>query len=192
MKIRLLSGVKVDSLESLSRAIDEIHRVYNVPHVVITSVTFGSGEKKMKCAGSTKTSTGAARKFVIDVPIIEGFFSGTGDMFAALTLARFREEADRAGLLETDSWLSPDEIKPLDLPLARAIERVLGSMGLVLLKTKEARDEKLGLLRSLVADEELDDRARHVRLTKASELRLVQSQKELLNSEVICRATELE
>jgi len=42
----LLSGIKVDSLQSLSRAIEEFHRVYNVPHVIITSVTFGSSEKK--------------------------------------------------------------------------------------------------------------------------------------------------
>jgi len=113
-------------------------------------------------------------------------------MFAALSLARFREEADKAGLLETDSWLSPDEVKPVDLPLAKAIEKVLGSMGLVLLKTKEARDKKLRHLRSLAADEGLDERARHVRITKASELRLVQSQKELLNPGAVFRAVELE
>lgn len=146
----------------------------------------------MKCAGSTKTSTGVPRKFVIDVSIIDGFFSGTGDMFAALTLARFREEAEEAGLLETGSWLSPDEVEPLDLPLAKAIGKVLGTMGLVLLKTKEARDRKLGLLRSSVADEELDERARHVRITKASELRLVQSQKELVDPGVVCQAAVLE
>lgn len=182
----------MDSVESLSHAIEEIHRVYKVPHIIITSVTFGGGDKRMKCAGSTKTSTGASRKFIIDVPIIDGFFVGTGDLFAALTLARFRDEASKAGLLETVSWLSPDEVGPLDLPLAKTAEKVLGSMGLVLLKTKEARDGKLGLLRGLVADEELDERARHIRVMKASELRLVQSQKELLDPEVNFRVTKLE
>lgn len=182
----------MDSVESLSQAIEEIHRVYKVPHIIITSVAFGDGDKKMKCAGSTNTSTGASRKFIIDVPIIDGFFSGTGDLFAALTLARFRDEAGRSGLLETVSWLSPDEVGPLDLPLAKAVEKVLGSMGLVLLKTKKARDGELSLLRSLVPDEGLDDRARHIRLTKASELRLIQSQKELLDPGVIVRATKFE
>lgn len=182
----------MDSVESLSRVIEEIHSVYKVPHIIITSVTFGDGDKKMKCAGSTKMSTGASRKFITDVPIIDGFFSGTGDLFAALTLARFRDEADKAGLLGTASWLSPDEVGPLDLPLAKAVEMVLGSMGLVLLKTKEVRDGRLSLLRSSVRDEELDERARLVRLTKASELRLVQSQKELLDPGVIVRVAKLE
>lgn len=192
LRKRLLSGVKVDSLESLSEALEEVHRTYKVPHVIITSVAFGNGDKEMKCAGSTRTSSGTSRKFVIDIPIVDGFFSGTGDMFAALTLARFREEAGHAGLLGIDSWLSPDTVEPLDLPLAKAVEKVLGSMGLVLVKTKEARDRKLELLSSLVVDEELDERAQHVRLTKASELRLVQSRKELLDPGVIARATRLE
>lgn len=182
----------MDSIKSLSQAIEEIHRVYKVPHIIITSVTFGDGDKKMKCAGSTNTSIGVPRKFIIDIPIVDGFFSGTGDLFAALTLARFRDEASKAGLLETVSWLSPDEVGPLDLPLAKAVERVLGSMGQVLLKTKKVRDEKLSFLRSSVADEGLDDRARHIRFTKASELRLVQSQEELLDPKFIVQATRLE
>lgn len=182
----------MDSVESLSRAIEELHRVYKVPHIIITSVTLGDSGKQMKCAGSTKKSTGASRKFIVDVPVIDGSFSGAGDLFAALTLARFRDEAGKAGLLETASWLSPDEVGPLDLPLAKTTEKVLGSMGLVLLKTKDARDGKMNLLRGLVPDEELDECARRIRLSKASELRLVQCQKELLDPGVIVRATKFE
>lgn len=171
----LLSGVKVNSLESLSRAIDELHLIYKIPHVVITSVTFTNGAQKMKCAGSSMTSSGASRKFVIDVPIIDGFYSGTGDLFAALTLARLREFSSEAGLLETKSWTPPDETQALDLPLARAIEVVLESMHLVLEKTKAARDRILA-----AGDEPEDPVARRIRNTRASELRLVQSRKELL------------
>lgn len=86
----------MDSVESLSRAIEELHRIYKVPHIIITSVTLGDSGKQMKCAGSTKKSTGASRKFIVDVPIIDGSFSGAGDLFAALTLARFRDEAGKA------------------------------------------------------------------------------------------------
>lgn len=120
------------------------------------------------------TSSGASRKFIIDVPIIDGFYSGTGDLFAALTLARLREYSGNAGLLEKDGWAPPDEIQPLDLPLAKAIEVVLASMGLVLEKTKKARDFML------VNSKALEGMAEHVRDTRASELKLVQSQKELL------------
>ena len=45
-------------------------------HVVITSVTFTNGDKKMLCAGSSATSSGVPRKFVFNVEIIDGFFSG--------------------------------------------------------------------------------------------------------------------
>ncbi|RPB10117.1 Ribokinase-like protein [Morchella conica CCBAS932] len=188
----LLSGVKVDSLESLSQALTTLHQTYKVPHVIITSVTFGTSDKKMECAGSTVTSTGSSRKFVVDVSIIDGFFSGTGDMFAALTMARFRAEAEADGLLGTASWMSPDGVDALELPLARAVEKVLGSMHNVLLKTQEVRDRRMATLRAAVPDEALEERARHVRLTKASELRLVQSQRELLDPGDCVKAARLE
>lgn len=176
----MLSGIKVDSTETLSRAIDALHASYGLPHVVITSVTFTNGAQKMKCAGSSMTSSGAARKFMVDVPIIDGFYSGTGDLFAALTLARLRQFSAEAGLLHSKSWVPPDDIEPLDLPLARAIQVVLGSMHMVLEKTKEARDCILKR-QQLPGDEgELDSKERHVAVTHASELRLVQSQVELV------------
>lgn len=129
----------------------------------------------MACAGSSITSTGASRKFVVDVPIIDGFFSGTGDLFAALTLTRLREYSAAAGLLGSKSWIPPDETETLDLPLVKAIEVVLGSMHLVLQKTRSARDRILER-----AGEEKGERERHVQVTRASELRLVQCQEELV------------
>ena len=179
---RLLSGVKVDSLSSLSHAISELHRVYNVPHVVITSVTFTNGDEKMLCAGSSATSSGVPRKFVFNVEIIDGFFSGTGDMFAALTLARFREEAEKGALEAAQSWRCDDAVRPLELPLCKAIGRVLGSMHLVLVQTQLARDRILG---KKMKEEEVEVGGEEfVRLTKASELRLVQCQSELKDPEV--------
>ena len=187
---RLLSGIKVDSLSSLSLAIDQLHRNYKIPHVVITSVTFTAGAEKMLCVGSSMTSDGRPRKFAFDVEMIDGFYSGTGDMFAALTLARFRQEAEADGVLACAAWRSPDHVPPLRLPLARAIGRVLGSMHLVLVKTREARDKELALYGDL--KDGGDAQASHVRLTKASELRLVRCQRELQNPEVVHQAVELE
>jgi len=184
--IRLLSGVKVDSIESLSRAIDEIHRIYKVPHVVVTSVTFTNGAEKMKCAGSSMTPSGVSRKFIFGVPIIDGFYSGTGDLFAALTLARLRQFSAEAGLLETKSWTPPEEVQALDLPLAKAIGVVLGSMHLVLEKTRDVRDR---ILASETGD--VDAMGAHVRTTRASELRLVQCQKELVAPELAFKAVLL-
>lgn len=144
----------------------------------------------MKCAGSSRTSSGAARKFVVDVPIIDGFFSGAGDLFAALTLARLRQFSAEAGLLRCKGWVPPDDVEPLDLPLARAIQVVLGSMHMVLEKTKEARDSILKPQQP-AGDDGLDDKGRHVAVTRASELRLVQSQAELVAPAMTYKAAVL-
>lgn len=187
-----LTGITVDSIATLSNSIDHLHNVYHIPHVVITSVTFAHGTEYMKCAGSSMTSTGKPRKFMVDVPIIDGFFSGTGDLFAALTLARLREFSEAAGLLNCKSWIPPDETEALEIPLAKATEVVLGSIHLILEKTKAARDKKLSENIGDDEDEEPDvfPTKAHIRKTRASELRLVQSQKELLmpskRFEVIC------
>jgi pyridoxine kinase len=189
---RRLTGITVDSIATLSNSIDHLHNVYHIPHVVITSVTFAHGTEYMKCAGSSMTSTGKPRKFMVDVPIIDGFFSGTGDLFAALTLARLREFSEAAGLLNCKSWIPPDETEALEIPLAKATEVVLGSIHLILEKTKAARDKKLSENIGDDEDEEPDvfPTKAHIRKTRASELRLVQSQKELLmpskRFEVIC------
>ena len=196
----------MDSIASLSTAIDALHRLYSVPHVVITSVTVPSvtssssttstateekeeeeEEKTMFCAGSTiVASSGASRKFVVDVPLIDGFYSGTGDLFAALTLARLREGSAAAGLLLREGWIPDDAVPALDLPLAKAVEKVLGSMHSVLERTRDARDVELAA--AAAAGSARDHRA----VTKASELRLVQSQKELLRPVAICSARILE
>ncbi|KAI5798927.1 Ribokinase-like protein [Geopyxis carbonaria] len=187
----LLSGVKVDSLETLSQAIDALHTNYKIPHIIITSVTFSNGGQKMVCAGSSMTSSGASRKWIVDVPIIDGFFSGTGDLFAALTLARLREQSDASGLLCNKSWKPADDLSALETPLAKAIEVVLGSMHEVLLKTRAARDSILEAKKDLLANE-TDPKKLHIMKTAASELRLVQSQKELLTPSSRYKQTILE
>lgn len=126
----------------------------------------------MLCAGSTLKSNGEPRPFLIEFPIIPGHFRGTGDMFSALTLARFREEVEKDGILSEPSWISPDAVSAENLPLARSIQRVLQSMNLLLERTRHARESALAQL-----SEEL--RANRIALMRAGELRLVQGQEDL-------------
>ena len=56
---------------------------------------------------------------------------------------RFREATVALGLGATAAWMSPDEVAAVDLPLAKAVELVMGSMQAVLLKTKAAHDADL-------------------------------------------------
>lgn len=168
------------SLESLSTAIDTLHAKYNLPHVIVTSVTFADNAT-MYCAGSTRTSDSKSRKFFIEVPVIDGFFSGTGDLFAGMTLARLREQSEAAGLLGVDSWIPSDDVSAVELPLAKAVQGVLASMNGVLIRTKTERDRIMQEMEKTGQFEGKDQKEVHIMRTRASELRLVQSRRELMD-----------
>ncbi|KAJ5897226.1 hypothetical protein N7504_007514 [Penicillium tannophilum] len=185
----VLSGVKITSLSTLAEAITAIHRIYSVPHVIITSVqllklsqsgsTPSPPENYLTVIGSTTRSDGSPRLFRIDVPALDCFFSGTGDMFAALTVARLREAVDAASpdLRNTASWVSPDDVESSNLPLAQATIKVLSSMHSILERTMEARDAELAVASplngGLTAEEQ--EKQDYLRRTKAAEVRLVRN-----------------
>ncbi|KAJ5720291.1 uncharacterized protein N7483_008225 [Penicillium malachiteum] len=186
----VLSGIKITSLATLAEAITAIHRIYGVPHVIITSVqlfklsqsgsTPSTPDNYLTVIGSTTRSDSSPRLFRIDVPALDCFFSGTGDMFAALMVARLREAIDAAGpdLRSTASWVSPDEVEPSCLPLAQATLKVLSSMHSVLERTMEARNAELAVASptqngDLTTEEQ--QKQEHLRRTKAAEVRLVRN-----------------
>ncbi|KAJ5106168.1 hypothetical protein N7456_002843 [Penicillium angulare] len=188
----VLSGIKITSLATLAEAITAIHRIYKVPHVIITSVqllklshsdsTPSPPDNYLTVIGSTTRSDGSARLFRVDVPALDCFFSGTGDMFAALTVARLREAVFAAGpeLRNTASWVSPDEVVSADLPLAQATLKVLSSMHSVLERTMEARNAELAsaaLVSAPSGDLSVEEQQKqeHLRRTKAAEVRLVRN-----------------
>ncbi|TLD24440.1 Ribokinase-like protein [Venturia nashicola] len=183
----LLSDVKITGLPSLARAIQVLHKEYQVPHIIITSVKFG-GEEGLSVIGSSATSDWQPRLWKIHVPSYPVFFSGTGDMFAALTVARLREAVFEAGVQDVASWRSPDDIEAVDLPLAKAAEKVLASMQAILGKTYEHYQDNLKVIeeaesRSGPSDKEAEDgptRA-HLLKTKATEVRVVRNAKDLVD-----------
>jgi pyridoxine kinase len=124
----------------------------------------------------------------VTVPAYPVFFSGTGDMFAALTVARLREAVFEAGVENTASWRSPDDVQPTELPLAKAAEKVLASMQAVLGKTYTFYQENLKTIedaekRSGPSHKEAEDgpsRA-HLLMTKATEVRVVRNTRDLVD-----------
>ncbi|KAK0746123.1 Ribokinase-like protein [Schizothecium vesticola] len=183
----LLSEVKIQDMPSLARAIQVLHERYGVPHIVITSVSLpqhpqqdptATTPRSLSVVGSTMTSSRRARAFQIVFPAIDCYFSGTGDMFAALTVVRMREAVwNTRHLGGAEAWRSADDVDALELPLARAVERVLASMHEVLTRTRAAMGE--GAAGGVVVNgagagvgEEKKKAARLVR-SKATELRLV-------------------
>lgn len=194
--MRRLSDVKITSLPKLQEAITKLHRTHHIPHIIITSVSFGTQEgtessETLSVVGSTRRADGSPRFFKIDVPKINSFFSGIGDMFAALILVRLREAVMSAdpSLSKTRSWISPDEVTALDLPLTKATEKVLGSMHLVLNKTKEAMNSQMkDMVVKLETKEDSELRTR-LRIAKASEVRLVRNVEDLKNPGITFKAT---
>lgn len=180
-------------MTSLTRAIEVIHTKYGVPHIVLTSVSLdnnnnddqGHGHegaasptssRTLSVVGSTMTaSTRKPRAFKIRFPAIDAYFSGTGDMFAALMVVRMRQAvaaAEGGGALgSTESWLSPDGVNALDLPLARAAERVLASMHEVLAATCESMKAEVKRAEADIGGG--DEKRMHLARSKAAELRLV-------------------
>ncbi|KAF2800027.1 Ribokinase-like protein [Melanomma pulvis-pyrius CBS 109.77] len=246
-----LSDIAITDLTSLAAAIQVLHKTYQVPHVIITSLRLTrdnqtlpsrtpsrlqSGRQtptsspepsaetshpsswptsppatsssslapvsaseaaeepeNLTIIGSTATSDHKPRLFRIDTPALPLFFSGTGDMFAALTIPRLIEAVHSAptpNLSSRPSWRSPDEVPAEELPLAKACQKVLASMQAILAQTAEkceaemkiydARAEKEGHGKGHEADSERELR-RHLKLMNASEVKVVRYVKELVN-----------
>ncbi|KAJ6080447.1 hypothetical protein N7467_010200 [Penicillium canescens] len=195
----VLSGIKITSLATLAEAITAIHRIYSVPHVIITSVQLfklsqsGSTptppENFLTVIGSTTRSDGSPRLFRVDIPALDCFFSGTGDMFAALTVARLSEAVTAAGdnLRATKSWVSPDIVAATDLPLAQATIKVLSSMHSVLERTMESRNAELAVaVPAHNGDLTTEEQAKrdYLRQTKAAEVRLVRNTRVLRDPKI--------
>jgi pyridoxine kinase len=200
----LLSGVTITDLSTLATAIQKLHRSYQVPHIIITSLRLSKYTEKtlpsslegesedddtMTVIGSTATSGWEPRLWRINIPAYPVFFSGTGDMFAALTVARLREAVFAAGLQNTARWVSPDDVTAIETPLAKAAEKVLASMQGVLGETYEwykaalpaieAMEERAGCGTGEEAVKNSEMKTR-LRKTKAAEVRVVRNVAALL------------
>ena len=193
-------------MASISRAIQVMHERYGIPHIVITSVSLPHPDhpvSSLSVVGSSMTSDRRARAFKIVFPAIDCYFSGTGDMFAALMVVRMREAVHKGrgceqggSLMERQSWLSDDGVDAPDLPLAKAAEKVLASMHEVLSKTAENMErtvKKAPHVDGVTDGEgtEVEQKKGHLLKSKAAELRLVRHLDSLRFPKVEFRATRL-
>ncbi|EXJ81613.1 pyridoxine kinase [Capronia coronata CBS 617.96] len=211
----LLSGVGISSLAGVANAVRSIHKTYGTSHVIVTSVRVPdaaattSGDESttpeaLTVVGSSKTKDGSPRLFKIKVSQLDCFFSGTGDMFAGLLVARLREACAAMNLLDRASWMPDDDVQGVDLPLAKAVEKVLSSMQMVLEKTLVARDEEMrrfgqspgasvgGVEGQGNDGNDSESKRRYLAETKAAEVRVVRNAKDLVHPEERYKAEPLE
>lgn len=205
---RLLSDVKITDMTSLTRAIEVIHTTYHVPHIILTSVSLDTSDSSsssfspttnsqpqtptLSVIGSTMTSARKPRAFKIRFPAIDAYFSGTGDMFAALMVVRMRQavtESAETGLGSREAWLSDDSVDALDLPLAKAAEKVLASMHEVLDATCRSMKAEVKKVESEI--EQSDEKRLHLAKSKAAELRLVRHLGSLREPKTLFRAQRM-
>ncbi|KAJ1841767.1 putative pyridoxal kinase, partial [Coemansia sp. RSA 2703] len=93
----LLTGVTIASLDDARHACDKLHKL-GIPNVVITSTRLNGSENTLHLVGSEMDfTTGKSDQFFIEFPRLEGYFTGTGDFFAALTMARHASLAPQFG-----------------------------------------------------------------------------------------------
>ncbi len=200
----LLSGLEMgrigrDGVEGAREAIERLHGM-GVRHVVVTSVRV-KGSEGLVVVGSTMTGQGGSRCWKIEVQELKCFFSGTGDMFAGLMVGRLREEAEKQDLLGVRGWVSPDEVDAEATPLAKAAEKVLSSMQMVLEKTMKARDKEMqGFGKSpgasvggVEGDQSTSEETRkYLAETKAAEVRVVRNWRCLVEPEERYKAVRLD
>jgi pyridoxine kinase len=184
-------------MESLQRAIRVLHKKYKVPHVVITSVSLEAPDhppSHLSVVGSSMTSDGEARLFKIVFPAIDCYFSGTGDMFAALMVVRMREAIYNSNATrEKASWVSDDSIAAVDLPLAQAAEKVLASMHEILTATASTMPAVVDQVKAELPSTSEDEGQKklHLITSKAAELRLARNLSCILSPAVHFRARGL-
>lgn len=123
-------------------------------------------------------------------------------MSAGLMAARLREACAHSNLLERAGWAPDDDVEAVELPLAKATEKVLSSMQIVLEKTLAARDAEMktfgtspGASVGGVEGEENSDseaKRRYLAETKAAEVRVVRHAKDLLHPQDRYKAEALD
>ncbi|KAJ1960858.1 putative pyridoxal kinase, partial [Dipsacomyces acuminosporus] len=91
----LLTGIKINTLEDAKNACNALHQL-GIPNVVITSSilsndeTLNEEEKGLLHLVGSEQSTNT--QFRISFPRLDGYFTGSGDFFAALLMARLTNE----------------------------------------------------------------------------------------------------
>lgn len=78
--------MQIKSREDALKVLDELHSK-GVRTVIITSADFGESDSLSLIGSQQKTDNKTCTRFEIKFPKMEGRFTGTGDLFAALVTA---------------------------------------------------------------------------------------------------------
>jgi pyridoxine kinase len=123
----LLVDFKIDSIDTLKKALVELHTTFKVPNVAISSLIIG-GSDKIRAVTSTYIN-GSLHQRLFEVSYIESYFTGVGDLFSALLVDRVHYYT---------------KIDPSVSHLEDSVNEVLSIMATVLRATSEEAARALG------------------------------------------------
>ncbi|CDR38012.1 CYFA0S01e20164g1_1 [Cyberlindnera fabianii] len=161
----LLVEFKIECKHTLLRALETLHTKYKVPNVVISSLQFGECDKIY--AAASHWGEGTMHSSLFEIPLIESYFTGVGDLFSALLL-------DRIQRLKTDNVADA---------IDTAVGQVLTVMAVVLQTTSAAAEREMG--------HKIMSKMGSAETMKACELRLIECRSEYEKTDVKFKATKL-
>lgn len=114
----LLTGIKIDSKKSALQACQALHD-QGVATVVITSIRLSDLQGELLLIASTQISQqpGCSSSIQATIPLLDAYFTGTGDLMAALLLANLYKDAGN---------------------MQHAVEQAIASLQAILLASAEA------------------------------------------------------
>lgn len=171
---RVLTEIKIDSLATARQAAQKLHE-FGVPNVVITTLKLPIADvpEEILLPGATDnslycfTSQAGSSQHLISFPTYRGYFTGTGDMFSALVVARYQEQP-----------------KSSPTALADAVKRVVSTVNALTRRTWEHQKKHLPMV-SNGAVEELDGRPSDPALVYTCELQMVKGKAEIENPDLV-------
>jgi len=173
----VLTGIKIISLETLKQALNAFHELFEIPHIIFSSVPSSLLAEVepgyLLCAGSSRPKgSKVSQQFTITFPSLPEHYEGVGDVFSSLVLANFNRPPQAA------------------CPLSQTAERAIASLQGILHRTRDHALASVGDmdLSGTNPDETAEERIRRL---IGVELRLVQSWKEIKEPNVIHKARPL-
>ncbi|KAJ2321356.1 putative pyridoxal kinase [Coemansia sp. RSA 2611] len=158
----LLTGIKIATLADAKRACDALHQM-GVPNVVITSARIGDDASTLHLVGSELCArSGTKHQFAIGFPQLDGYFTGSGDFFAALLVARHASLAN--------------EFAGLAGALAKACELATATQAGVMAATRQHQ-----MSTGIAADPDLPRGSRPSDMVRGFELRIIPSRHLITN-----------
>ncbi|KAK9464138.1 Ribokinase-like protein [Lipomyces oligophaga] len=179
--------------QDVFNALHAIYEKYKTPNIVISSAVLDESDAPAEfiCAGQTIRKDGTRCQFLLRLPFIDAYFTGTGDLFGALVADRFCRRHYQA--LQTQDQEADATVADEDLPFVRAVEEASAAVQAVLRNTADAvaaydKTEDTKAQITGVARPAKGTKERRIMDMKNGELRLIQSQAEILSEPVKVRA----